>query len=116
MMSVAFEAIPVPLFDDGHGGLRVGATRISFESLWRSFQQGAGPREIVQAFHTLDLTDVCAALAWALRHSDDVTAYLKRRDEEAIQIRRQLEEAGIARTPEQSAKLKEQLIARRNGF
>jgi hypothetical protein len=28
-MNLALEAIPVPLRDDGHGGLRVGQTRVS---------------------------------------------------------------------------------------
>jgi uncharacterized protein (DUF433 family) len=113
-MHLPLEAIPVPLRDDGHGGLRVGETRVTFESLWHTHQQGASPAEIVEAFETLDQADVCAVLAWALRHPDDVNAYLKRRDEEAAQLRSKLEEAGIAPNQEESAKLKEKLIARRN--
>jgi len=114
-MSVTFEAIPVPLYDDGHGGLRVGEAHVSFESVWRVYQQGESPAAIVRAFDTLNVADVCAVLAWALRHPDDVDAYLKRRDEQAAELRRQLEDAGIALTREQSAQLKEQLMARRNG-
>jgi len=93
-MSLALEAIPVPLRDDGHGGMRVGQTRVSLESVWHMHQQGASPAEIVRAFDTLDPADVYAVLAWALRHPEDVDAYLKRRDEEAADLRRQLEEAG----------------------
>jgi uncharacterized protein (DUF433 family) len=112
-MNVTLEAIPVPLHDDGHGGLRVGPTRVSLESVWHLHQQGASPADIVRAFDTLQLADVLAVLAWALRHADEVDAYLKRRDEEAAQIRRRLEEAGLTPTREQSAELKAKLLARR---
>jgi uncharacterized protein (DUF433 family) len=112
-MSLTLQAIPVPLRDDGHGGLRVGQTRVSLESVWHLHQQGASPAEIVQAFDTLDLADVYVVLAWALRHAEEVDAYLKQRDAEATQLRRQLEEAGLAPTREDSARLKEKLLARR---
>jgi uncharacterized protein (DUF433 family) len=109
---MSLEAIPVPLRDDGHGGLRVGQTRVSFESVWYAHQQGASAAEIVQAFDTLDPADVHAVLAWALRHPEEVEAYLKRRDDEAAEVRRQLEEAGLTPAREASAKLKEKLTAR----
>jgi uncharacterized protein (DUF433 family) len=112
-MDLTLETIPVPLRDDGHGGLRVGRTRVSLESVWHMHQQGASPADIVRAFDTLELADVHAVLAWALRHADDLGAYLKRRDEEAVQIRRGLEEAGLTPTRAQSAELKEKLRARR---
>src|SRR5712692_3983349 len=108
-MNLTLEPIAVPLRDDGHGGLSVGPTRVSFESVWHLYQQGQSPVEIVQAFDTLHQADVCAVLAWALRHAEDVDAYLKRRDDEAAQMRRKLEEAGITPTPDESALLKETL-------
>jgi uncharacterized protein (DUF433 family) len=111
-MNRELEAFPVPLRDDGHGGLRVGQTRVSLESVWHTHQQGASPAEIVQAFDTLDLADVHAVLAWALRHPEDLNAYLQRRDEEAAEVRRQLEEAGLTPTREESAQLKEKLMTR----
>jgi uncharacterized protein (DUF433 family) len=111
-MNLVLEATPVPLRDDGHGGLRVGQTRVSLESVWHLYQQGASPADIVQAFDTLNPADVYAVLAWALRHPEDVDAYLKRREEEAVETKRQLEEAGVTPTREESAKLKEKLMAR----
>jgi hypothetical protein len=86
---------------------------VSLESVWHLHQQGASPADIVRAFDTLQLADVYAVLAWALRHSEDVDAYLKRRDQEADQIRRQLEQARLTPSPEESARLKEKLMARR---
>jgi uncharacterized protein (DUF433 family) len=115
-MHLALETIPVPLRDDGHGGLRFGQTRVSLESVWHLHQQGASPADIVRAFDTLQLADVRAVLAWALRHADKVGAYLKRRDEEAAQIRRQLEKARLTPTREESAELKEKLKARRKNL
>jgi uncharacterized protein (DUF433 family) len=111
-MNLTLEAIPVPLREDGPGGLRVGQTRVGFESVWYLHQQGASPAEIVQAFATLDVADVYAVLAWALRHPEEVDTYLKRRDEEAARMRRQLEEAGLTPTQEESDKLREKLLAR----
>jgi uncharacterized protein (DUF433 family) len=92
--------------------LRVGQTRVSFESVWHMYQQGANPAAIVEAFDTLSLADIYAVLAWALRHPKDVDAYLKRLEDEAGQVRRQLEDAGVAPTPPESAKIKEKLKAR----
>jgi uncharacterized protein (DUF433 family) len=112
-MNLMLEAIPVPLRDDGHGGLRVGQTRVSFESVWQMYQQGASPAAIVRAFDTLHPADVHAVLAWALRHLDDVEAYLKQRNEDAVHRRRELEAAGVSPTQEESVKLKENLTARR---
>jgi uncharacterized protein (DUF433 family) len=112
-MNVTVEAIPVPLRDDGHGGLRVGQTRVSLESVWHMYQQGASPADIARAFDTLLLADVYAVLAWALRHSEAVDDYLKRREEEASELRRQLEAAGLTADRDESAKLKERLLARR---
>src|ERR1700747_450180 len=97
-MNLMLEAIPVPLLDDGHGGLHVGQTRVSLESVWHLHQQGASAAEIVRAFDTLRAADVHAVLAWALGHRDEVDAYLKRRSEEADHIRHQLEEAGLTPT------------------
>jgi hypothetical protein len=55
---------------------------------------------------------VHAVLVWALRHPDDVDSYLKRRDEEATEIRRQLEQTGITPKTDESAKQKARLMAK----
>jgi uncharacterized protein (DUF433 family) len=113
-MNLALEAIPVPLRDDGHGGLRVGQTRVSFESVWQMHREGASVSAIVEAFDTVHEADVCAVLAWALRHPEEVDSYLKRRDAEAAQMRRKLEETGLTPNQEETARLKEKLVARQN--
>jgi uncharacterized protein (DUF433 family) len=112
-MSRIVEAVPVPLRDDGQGGLRVGTTRVSLESVLYMYQQGASPVDIVRAFDTLELADVYVVLAWALRHVEQVDSYLNRREQEAAEMRLQLERAGVTPTQEQGANLKERLLGRR---
>jgi hypothetical protein len=58
---------------------------------------------------------VYAVLAWALGHPDDVEGYLKRRDAEAAELRRQLEDAGLTPTREERAELRKKLLAQREG-
>ena len=104
-MNLTLEAIPVPLRGDGQGGLRVGRTRVSLESVWGMYQQGASAADIVRAFDTLHPADVHAVLAWALGHAEDVADYLKRRDEEAAHIRRQLEEMNHTPTQQEAVNM-----------
>jgi len=88
---------PVPLRDDGDGGLRIGRTRVQLESVVALHQQGQTAEQIVAAFDTLDLADVYAVLSWVLRHPDEVQAYLKRRDDEAEEVWRKLEASGVGK-------------------
>ncbi len=108
----AYEAMPVPLLDRGHAWLPIGQTGVSLESVGHLHQQGDGRLDIVPAFDTVQFTDVYAVLAWALRHAQDVGAYLKRRDQEAAQIRRLLAEANLTLRREESARMKEKLMRR----
>lgn len=48
-----------------------------------AFEQGATPEEIGLRYDTLDLADVYAAIAYYLRHRDEVGAYLRARKAEA---------------------------------
>lgn len=112
-MNITPTVIPVPLRDDGMGSLRVGKTRVPLESVLALHGQGQTAERIVEAFDTLELADVHAVLAWALRHPNDVAAYLKESDEQAEEVRRQLEAAGITPTREQSVRFREQLLARK---
>ena len=107
-MSPPLEPIVVPLWEDEHGGLRVGKARVQLERVIAAHRQNAAPADIVEMYPTLELADVYAVLAWALRHPVDVEAYLSRRDEQAADLRRKLEVAGMTRPG-----LKEELESRR---
>jgi uncharacterized protein (DUF433 family) len=107
-MNMPLQAVSVPLFDDGQGGLRVTGTRVLLERIIHAFEDGATPEGIVQSYDTLDLADVYAVLTWYLRHQGEVDNYLRQRAEEAATIRRTIE----ARQPDR-ATLRARLMVRR---
>src|SRR5215216_3820002 len=106
-MSMLIQAVEVPLFDDGHGGLRVTGTRVLLERIVHAFEDGATPEGIVQSYDTLRLADVYAVLTWYLQHKMEVEEYLRTRAEEANTIRRTIE----AKQPHR-AQLRARLMAR----
>ncbi len=65
------------------GVLRVGKSRISLDLIVRQYENGMTPEEMVRAYDSLVLPDVYTAVAYCLRHRDEVRAYLRRREEEA---------------------------------
>ena len=107
-MNMPIQAVAVPLFEDGQGGLRVTGTRVLLERIVHAFEDGATPKGIVQSYDTLQLADVYAVLTWYLRHKADVEDYLRKRAEEAEAIRRTIE----AKQPDR-AELRARLMARR---
>jgi hypothetical protein len=107
-MNRPLEAIAVPLWEDEHHGWRVGKSRVLLEMVLVAHKQGATAEDIVDMYSTLDLADVHTVLAWALRHPEDAEDYLRRRDEEAAEVRRMIE---AAQTPRPG--FKEELLARK---
>jgi uncharacterized protein (DUF433 family) len=107
-MNMPLQAIAVPLYEDGQGGLRVSGTRVLLERIVHAFSDGATPEGIVQSYDTLQLADVYAVLSWYLRHKAEVEDYLRKRAEKAEEIRRSIE----AGQPDR-AELRARLMARR---
>src|SRR5437016_3453031 len=98
-MNMPIQAVAVPLFDDGQGGLRVTGTRVLLERIVHAFEDGATPKGIVLSYDTLPLADVYAVLSWYLRNKPAVEDYLRRRAEGAAAIRRTIE----AQQPDRAA-------------
>jgi uncharacterized protein (DUF433 family) len=96
-----------PLRVDQGGAVRVGKSRISLDLIVEQYENGMTPEDMVRAYDTLVLADVHAAIAYYLRHRDEVGAYLKQRAEEAESLRAKIE----AERPRIS---REQLLARRS--
>jgi uncharacterized protein (DUF433 family) len=94
-MTISLQADPPPLRIDEQGAVRVGNSRVTLDVLIEEYEGGASPEAIVRAFDTLEKADVYAALAYYLRHQDEVKAYLRRREAEAVEIQRKLEAAGM---------------------
>ncbi len=90
-MSVAFSAEPVPLCEDQLGDIRVGDCRVLLDLVVHAFDDGATPETIVQMYPTLELADVYAAIAYYLRHRQEIQDYLDARGRRAEETRRMIQ-------------------------
>ena len=97
MTTVDFEplTVTVPLSEDPPGVLRVGDSKVLLELVLRAFRRGDSPEAIVRCYRALRLVDVYAILTRYLANPAPFNEYLRRCDEEADAMRRQLEAAGI---------------------
>src|SRR4051812_2936887 len=93
MPDFSFEPLAVPLRQDEHGAIRVAGTRLLLDLIVRRFQEGATPESIVESYDGLALADVYAVLSYYLRHTDEIDAYLRRRELEAREVRQRIEDA-----------------------
>ena len=77
----------------GAGGvIRIGTSRISFDLLVEQYENGMTPEDLVRAYDTLELADVYAVIGYYLKHREEAQAYLKRRSDEAGQLRTRIEQ------------------------
>lgn len=106
-MSLSLQTKPVPLNRDAHGVIRVDSTRVSLDTVIFAFNQGSTPEEIVPDYSTLDLSDVYAVIAYYLQNQAEVEDYLRERETERDEMRREME----TRFPQVG--LRERLLARR---
>ncbi|MGH7172626.1 MAG: DUF433 domain-containing protein [Gemmataceae bacterium] len=86
-----FHAERPPLRVDEGGVVRIGHSRIRLDLIVEQYENGMTPDDMVRAYDTLMLADVYAAIAYYLRHREEVRAYLKRRAEEAEVLRSKIE-------------------------
>jgi uncharacterized protein (DUF433 family) len=66
----------IPLFSEPNGVIRVGNTRVTFETLIYQFKNGSTAEEIVFQYPVLDLADVYAVIGFYLKHQTAVENYL----------------------------------------
>lgn len=58
------------------GGWRVAGSRVSLDSVVRAYWEGLSPEAIAEEFSALSTEQVYGAIAFYLRHKDDIDAYL----------------------------------------
>jgi len=90
-MPITPVTIQVPLVTDAHGVVRVSGTRVTLDSIVGAFRSGATAEEIAQQFPTLALADIYEVIAYYLRHTAGVDAYLAGRQTEAESLRGEME-------------------------
>ena len=66
---------------------------------------GMKPEEIARGLDTLTLADVHGALAYYFRHETEIDDYLRRREEEAENLRQEIEAANASRLAPLKARL-----------
>ena len=91
---------------DETGVVRVGETRVTLDTLVGSYRDGCTAEEIVQQYPTLALADVHESIAYYLTHQPEVEVYLRQRERDAAEVRRQVEQVCDQRG------MRERLLAR----
>ena len=109
-MAFAVVTDPTPLEMDRDGALRVGGTRVTFDTVIGAFHDGATPEEIGHQYPSLDLADIYDVLGYYLRHRTEMDVYLQRRQQQAQKVRQENE----ARFPQSG--IRERLLARRRSM
>ena len=107
-MTLALENVPVPLRTDADGVVRVGTTRVTIDTIVAAYDEGATAEQIAQQYPAVTLPEIYATIAFYLTHADSVRAYLQRRRELAVDVRRQNE------TRNDLSGIRERLMGRRD--
>jgi uncharacterized protein (DUF433 family) len=82
---------PLPFRIEDGGAVRIGSSRVTLDLIVEQYENGMTPEDMVRAYDTLVLADVHAAIAYYLRHRDEVRVYLKQRQAEAATLRATIE-------------------------
>ena len=90
-MDIVLRAEAPPLRRDTSGGLRVGNSRVLLELVIHAFEDGATPEAIAQRYPTATLADIYSVLAYYLRHQEEISAYLAKREQKAEDVRKRIE-------------------------
>jgi uncharacterized protein (DUF433 family) len=107
-MPVSFGTIPRAIRRVQGGTLRVGNSRVSLDSVVYAFNRGEGAAEIQDAFDTLSLAEIHAAIAYYLHNKEKVDKYLAKRELEFEKAR--------AKSHDANKKLIDKIQARKNGI
>ena len=86
-MRLAIKNDPLPLEENTDGVVLVGRTRVTLDTLIKSFKNGATAEEIVFRYPVLRLADVYAVIGYYLKNQDETESYLLRRRNIADQVR-----------------------------
>jgi uncharacterized protein (DUF433 family) len=91
-VQLEFQATPPPFCWDEAGGIRIGQSRVTLDSLLASYHNGSTPEEIAVQYPVLRLAEIYTAIAYYLTHRQEIDSYLEQRHQKAQQQRNQFVE------------------------
>ena len=80
-----------PLRVDDQRVIRIGATRVTLESLVAAFQRGETAEEIASNYDALSLAEVYQAIGYYLAHQTEVDAYVEQRQAARALVQEEVE-------------------------
>jgi uncharacterized protein (DUF433 family) len=78
-----FKVTAPPLRWDEAGGIRIGQSRVTLDSLLAAYHSGFTPEEIAFQYPVLPLEAIYAAIAYYLIHHQEIDNYLNQRRQNA---------------------------------
>jgi uncharacterized protein (DUF433 family) len=82
-IQVAFQATTPPFRWDEAGGIRIGQSRVTLDSLLAAYHNGSTPEEIAVQYPVLHLDEIYTAIAYYLTHPQEIDNYLEQRRQKA---------------------------------
>ena len=77
----------VPLMKDVNGVIRVGGARVTLDTVFYAFLEGATPEEVMQRYPSLNLADIYAVFSYCANFQQDVADYVREQETFAAKIR-----------------------------
>ena len=74
---IKFQVTSPPFRWDEAGGIRIGSSRMTLDSLLAAYQNGSTPEEIAIQYSVLSLEDIYSAIAYYLNHRQELDNYLE---------------------------------------
>ncbi|WP_434686939.1 DUF433 domain-containing protein [Pseudanabaena minima] len=87
---IRFQVTSPPFRWDEAGGIRIGSSRVTLDSLLAAYHNGSTPEEIAIQYSVLSVEDIYSAIAYYLNHRQEIDNYLEQRNQQAQQHRQQL--------------------------
>ena|SRR2546421_311175 len=81
------EAPPLRVVD---GVILVGQTRVPIDTVVYCHREGLSAEQIAQSYDAMSLLEVYGAIAYYLRHRQEVDEYIRRREAESEALREQI--------------------------
>ncbi len=86
-IQVEFEVSAPPFRWDEAGGIRIGQSRVTLDSLLAAYHSGSTPEEIAVQYSILHLEEIYSAIAYYLSHPQQIDSYLEQRHRKQEQQR-----------------------------